>query len=157
MGWSQTPISLVAYLKSNAKFIFSIHHDAKIFYRWINLIKCEIVFDPPVEFCTRWAQIWSVGWNIYFTKEHFCFHMLYFQDKVKVVIPLNLKSGSFIAMFWVAQNNYPNYRSEHDLEFQGIVTNKSLPVNTKQKNGTNISWKNSFIKPRMQVSKCFSC
>ena len=45
-------------------------------------------------------------------------------DKVKVVIPLNLKSGSFIVMFWVAQNNYPNYRSEHDLEFQGIVSTK---------------------------------
>ena len=42
-------------------------------------------------------------------------------DKLKAVVSLNLKSGSFIAMFWVAQNNYPNYRSEHDLELQGIV------------------------------------
>ena len=45
-------------------------------------------------------------------------------DKVKVVIPLNLKFSFFIVMFWVAQNNYPNYRSEHDLEFQGIVSTK---------------------------------
>ena len=45
-------------------------------------------------------------------------------DKVKVVIPLNLKSGSLIAMFRVAQNNYPNYNSEHDLESEGIVPTK---------------------------------
>ena len=53
-----------------------------------------------------------------------CFQEMFLthSDKVKVVIPLNLKSSSFIVMFWVAQNNYPNYRSEHDLVFQGIVS-----------------------------------